>query len=162
MAFEVPKNVIPSQIVSGGQTGVDRGALDAALSLDWPCGGWCPKGRRAEDGPIAADYPVRETDSKNYAQRTRWNVRDSDGTLILCSGPLTAGTSLTRKFAVELEKPFLIVDLVREPDAATVAEWIESNRIHVLNVAGPRESSVPGIHGLATDYLRTLLLRCSG
>jgi len=162
VTFKVPNQVIPSQIVSGGQTGVDRAALDAALSLDWPCGGWCPKGRRAEDGPISAEYPVQETDSKNYAHRTRWNVRDSDGTLILCSGPLTGGTSLTRKFAVEHEKPFLIVDLDQEPDATTVAEWIESNRIRVLNVAGPRESSVPGIQSLATDFLRTLLLQCSG
>jgi hypothetical protein len=162
VTFEVPQGVIPSQIVSGGQTGVDRAALDAALSLDWPCGGWCPKGRRAEDGRISADYPVQETESKNYAHRTRWNVRDSDGTLILCSGPLSSGTSLTRKFAVELEKPFLIVDLAEKPTAATVAEWIESNRIQVLNVAGPRESSVPGIHALATVFLRTVLLRCSG
>ena len=101
-----------------------------------------------------------ETDSRNYAHRTRLNVKDSDGTLILCQGPLTGGTSLTRKFAVELNRPYVVIDLSQNADPAEVAEWIESNRIGVLNVAGPRESSVPGIHDLATSFLRSVLLRC--
>ena len=161
MTPDVHPDILPQRIVSGGQTGVDQAGLDAAMSLDWPCGGWCPKGRRAENGTIPAEYPLQETESRNYAVRTRWNVRDSDGTLILCSGRLSGGTSLTRKLAVELEKPHLIIDLAGEPDAVTVVDWIESNRIQVLNVAGPRESSVPGIHDLATDFLRTVLLKCT-
>lgn len=159
---ELSPDILPQQVVSGGQTGVDQAGLDAAMSLDWPVGGWCPLGRRAEDGRIPPEYPLQETDSRNYAVRTRMNVQDSTGTLILCSGRLSRGTSLTRKFAVELEKPYLIIDLADEPDTVTVVDWIQSNRIHVLNVAGPRESSVPGIHDQATEFLRTVLLKCTG
>src|SRR3989442_2721366 len=85
----------PVEIVSGGQTGVDRAALDTALALGLPCGGWCPRGRRAEDGPLPTRYPLRETPSSSYPERTVWNVRDSDGTLILHRGRLSGGTALT-------------------------------------------------------------------
>ena len=87
------------RIVSGGQTGVDRAALDVALSLGIPCAGWCPRGRRAEDGPIDARYPLNETPSTSYAKRTEWNVRDSDATLILARLPLGGGTALTERLA---------------------------------------------------------------
>lgn len=153
-------NQFPARIVSGGQTGVDRAALDVALSLGWPCGGWCPRGRRAEDGRIDPEYPLQETESRNYAVRTQLNVAESDGTLILCCGRLTKGTSLTRKLAIQEERPFLVCNLVKKPAATEVAEWIESNRIAVLNVAGPRESSVEGIHQLATAFLRSVLEHC--
>mgnify|MGYP003793290687 CR=1 FL=1 len=87
------------KIVSGGQTGVDRAALDVAMQLGIPVGGWCPRGRRAEDGRIPDSYPLREASSVNYAKRTELNVRDSDGTLILSGGPLTGGTALTESLA---------------------------------------------------------------
>ncbi|PSQ85488.1 MAG: molybdenum cofactor carrier, partial [Bacteroidetes bacterium QH_2_63_10] len=83
------------KIISGGQTGVDRAALDAALAFNVPVGGWCPKGRRAEDGQIPDRYPLEETPSEAYEQRTAWNVRDSDGTLIITDGSLEGGTALT-------------------------------------------------------------------
>ncbi len=89
------------RVFSGGQTGVDRAALDVALDLGFPCGGWCPSGRRAEDGPLKEIYPLKETPSKNYAQRTEWNVRDSDGTLVLHRGSLSGGTAFTIELAEE-------------------------------------------------------------
>ena len=95
-------------IVSGGQTGVDRAALDAAMALGLEVGGWCPKGRRAADGPIPDSYPLTETKCNKYRTRTRWNVRDSDATLILCEGEPTGGTALTVQFCEQLNKPFLI------------------------------------------------------
>jgi len=102
---------MPAQIVSGGQTGVDRAALEVALELGIPCGGWCPKGRLAEDGPISSRYPLQETPSDIYAQRTEWNVRDSDGTLVLTRGRPSEGTAFTIEIAARLKKPYLIIDL---------------------------------------------------
>mgnify|MGYP006174065873 CR=1 FL=1 len=93
-----------ARIISGGQTGVDRAALDAAMAAQYPVGGWCPQGRRAEDGPIPRDYPLRETPSAEYAQRTLWNVRDSDATLVLTPGPITGGTRWTVVKAQELQR----------------------------------------------------------
>lgn len=145
------------QIVSGGQTGVDRAALDAAMALGIPCGGWCPRGRKAEDGELDARYVLRETPSEGYVERTTWNVRDSDGTLILNRGPLVGGTAQTVEDAKRLGKPHLTVDLDRPLPVNIVRGWIADNRIGVLNVAGPRESKAPGIHCLASDFLRELL-----
>src|SRR5262245_50786528 len=93
-----------TKIVSGGQTGADRAALDVALELGLPCGGWCPRGRLAEDGPIASKYPLQETQSRDYPPRTKRNVQDSDGTLILTWGNPDRGTILTAKLAQELGK----------------------------------------------------------
>lgn len=90
---------------------MDRAALDVALELNIPCGGWCPKGRRAEDGRIADKYPLEETPAADYQQRTEWNVRDTDGTLILTIGPVTGGTKLTVEFAQKHKRPCLVVDL---------------------------------------------------
>jgi hypothetical protein len=145
------------EIVSGGQTGVDRAALDIALELGLPCGGWCPSGRRAEDGAIPARYPLRETPSPAYPERTEWNVRDSDGTLILHRGPLRGGTALTLRLARRLGRPALAVDLSAPPRAETVREWLAAERIEKLNVAGPRESEHPGIHDQAAVFLREVL-----
>src|SRR5262245_55320595 len=103
------------EIRSGGQTGVDRAALDVALELGLPCGGWCPRGRRAEDGPIPDHYPLRETRSPAYPVRTRWNVRDSDGTLILTRGRPDRGTLLTEELARDMGKPLLVVGLNEPP-----------------------------------------------
>ena len=141
------------RIVSGGQTGVDRGALDAALALGLPCGGWCPRGRRAEDGPIDPRYPLRETPSADYPQRTVWNVRDSDGTLVLTRGRPRGGTALTLSMAREQGRPFLILDLSSPVDPETVVRWAEEKGISVLNVAGPRESQQPGIQDETRDFL---------
>ncbi|MEW6185996.1 MAG: putative molybdenum carrier protein [Thermodesulfobacteriota bacterium] len=149
--------VIFSKIISGGQTGVDRAALDAALELGIPCGGWCPKGRRAEDGPISLKYPLSETGSPNYPLRTEKNVREADGTCILTNGPLRGGTALTVRFAVELEKPYLIIDLNDHFDPPKVREWGEKNNIKTLNVAGPRESEAPGIHEKAFLAIKSFL-----
>src|SRR6266851_4977853 len=97
-----------AKIISGGQTGVDRAALDVALELGIPCGGWCPKGRRAEDGRIPKRYPLVETPTPAYPVRTEWNVRDSDGTLVLARGQASGGTALTIEFATDYGKPCLV------------------------------------------------------
>jgi hypothetical protein len=144
------------RIVSGGQTGVDRAALDLALELGLPCGGWCPKGRKAEDGPIAPCYPLRETPSDDYAQRTEWNVRDSDGTLVLTVGPPTEGTAFTVAVAARLKKPCLVVDLAEPMQADSVRSWLARHRIKALNVAGPRESKSPGIYQKARTALEKI------
>lgn len=143
----------PQRVVSGGQTGVDRAALDAARELDIPHGGWCPRGRRAEDGRVPAEYALRETATRDYAERTQRNVLDSDGTLILHRGPLTGGTLLTRQLAERCGRPTLLVDLDAPLLPALVRGWCESHAIATLNIAGPRESSAPGIYQKARHYL---------
>lgn len=145
------------RIVSGGQTGVDRAALDVALGLGLPCGGWCPRGRRAEDGVIPERYPLRETPSAAYPQRTEWNVRDSDGTLVLARGRPTGGTALTITLARRMGKPVLLVDLARSADPDVAAAWIVEHDIATVNIAGPREGDNPGIASEAGGFLRRLL-----
>lgn len=148
-----------SKIVSGGQTGVDRAALDVALALGMPCGGWCPRGRGAEDGAIPARYPLQETGSRDYAERTRRNVFDSDGTLILAIGALHGGTLLTAQLAEKIGKPCLVIDLANPQVPGKVHSWFRAYQISVLNVAGPRETQHPGIHALASGFLTELLRR---
>jgi hypothetical protein len=142
------------KIVSGGQTGADRAALDVALQLDIACGGWCPKGRRAEDGPIDGRYPLKETHSASYRMRTEKNVRDSDGTLIFTWQKPKAGTTLTIRFAQKYKKPYFIVDLSEEGDPESAQEWATANQIRVLNIAGLRESECPGIYIRTVDFLK--------
>ena len=144
------------KIISGGQTGVDRAALDAALELGIPCGGWCPKGRRAEDGIIPLRYPLEETSSPDYPQRTEFNIQDSDGTLILAWGPPLGGTLLTLKLARKHHKPYQLIDLSEGGDAMRVRDWIKRSAVQILNVAGPRESEAPGIHARALNFLRQI------
>ncbi len=141
------------KIVSGGQTGADRAALDWALAHGVPCGGWCPKGRRAEDGPIDARYPLMETPSADYAQRTEWNVRDADATVILSLAPvLSGGSRLTRELAERLGKPCL--HLHPGVDALSLlADFLRRHRVRVLNVAGPRASHEPGVYRYVQDVL---------
>jgi hypothetical protein len=136
---------------------VDRAALDVAQALGIAAGGWCPKGRRAEDGVIPACYPLIETTSKDYRDRTRRNVRDANATLILTTGPLTGGTAYTRDCARRLGKPVLVVDLSQRPAARTVRDWLMANGVCVLNVAGPRGSGTSGIHAHARRFLRRVL-----
>ena len=145
------------KIISGGQTGVDRAALDVALELGMPCGGWCPKGRRAEDGLIPAHYPLQETSSSDYRVRTEKNIEESDGTLILTSGPPVGGTALTLKLAKQHHKPYFVVDLVHGGNGARVQEWGRARKIRILNVAGPREGEAPGIYDRAVSFLRKVL-----
>jgi len=149
------------RIVSGGQTGADRGGLDAAAELGLERGGWCPRGRRAEDGVIPAGYPLVETGSPRYEERTEKNVVDSDGTLLVTRGPASGGSALTADLARRHARPLLHVDLAVTPPAAaaaTVRSWLAAQRIAVLNVAGPRASGCPGI---AAD-VRALLLAALG
>jgi hypothetical protein len=143
-------------VVSGGQTGVDRAALDTARALGLPCRGWCPRGRRAEDGPIDPAYPLTETPDEDYAQRTEWNVRDSDGTLVLTRGRPKGGTAFTITVARRLGRPLLVVDLAAAPSPDAVRRWIEAEAVVALNVAGPRESQQPGIGREARGFLERL------
>ena len=121
------------KIISGGQTG-----LDVAIALGIAHGGWCPKGRKAEDGVIPAIYPLQETPKTYCKQRTAWNVRDSDGTLILTRGEPGGGTATTIKLAAAHGKHCLVLDLLTASTPETVRAWIADNRISVLNIAGPR------------------------
>ena len=145
------------KIISGGQTGVDRAALDSAIALDIPHGGWCPAGRRAEDGTIPARYHLVETDAPEYVDRTRKNVEDSDGTLILNSKQLEGGTAATLAFARSLNKPVMVIDLDDPPETDAIRNWLAANRIKHCNVAGPRESKRPGIYRQTCSYLRIVL-----
>lgn len=150
------------KIVSGGQTGVDRAALDIALELGIPCGGWCPLGRLAEDGTIPERYPLRETPTAEYAQRTEWNVRDSDATLILARGRPVGGTAYTIECAERLGKAYLIADMDGTGDPAVVRRWLMLTHIAVLNVAGPREGTVAGSYEKAKEFLFRCLDTASG
>ncbi|NLE39761.1 MAG: molybdenum cofactor carrier [Pirellulaceae bacterium] len=151
------KEARPSRIISGGQTGVDRAALDVAITLGIPHGGWCPRGRLAEDGRIADHYRLDETASADYAARTERNVVDADGTLILHRGRLRGGTFLTHQLAQRHDKPCLTVDLNEPTDPDAAREWLREHEVHTLNVAGPRESQSPGIGDEARRYLIELL-----
>ena len=141
------------RIVSGGQTGVDRGALDAAIALGIEHGGWCPRGRLAEDGPIPARYRLRETDSPDYPARTEQNVIDSDATLILCRGRPSGGTELTLRLAQRHGRPHLVLDLDQSPQPEQLRRWLQQHRVKVVNVAGPRESQSPGIAAQASQFV---------
>jgi hypothetical protein len=150
--------VIPllERVVSGGQTGVDRAALDTALDLGVPCGGWCPAGRLAEDGAIPDRYPLRETESASYPERTARNVRDSDATLILYRKKMRGGTALTARLARHNGRPCLAIE-IGSADPEAVRGWLAAEDVRVLNVAGPRESEAPGIHEEAAALLRRVL-----
>jgi len=150
------------KVVSGGQTGVDRAGLDAAVNAGFPIGGYCPKGRLAEDGTIPEMYPLIEMDTPESYYRTEKNVQESDGTLILNKGDLTDGTRLTHDFTVKYGKPSLIVQLdaqeIVKPEH--VLRWSEAQYISILNVAGPRESKYPGgIYSEAFSYLERVFLK---
>ncbi len=146
-------NLPKSKIVSGGQTGADRTALNWAMKNGIPYGGWCPKGRKAEDGPIDPRYGLEETPSADYFQRTGWNVRDSDGTVIFSvRKPLSGNSAETPEFAIKHRKPYLHLSAVFKDNAAQKLEkWIEENNIRVLNVAGPRASKEPEAYGFANQ-----------
>ncbi len=145
------------RIISGGQTGVDRAALDVAMALGIPHGGWCPRGRAAEDGRIPDRYQLIETDTADYPARTERNVQDSDATLILCRGEPSGGTELTIRLAQQHGYPHWLVDLDATVSPQEVADWLRTRKVRVLNVAGPRESQSPGIALAAAAFLRQVL-----
>lgn len=143
-------------LISGGQTGADRAALDFALAANLPHGGWCPKGRLAEDGPIPPRYMLRETPSANYLQRTEWNVRDTDATVVFAIlSRLTGGTKRTVQFALKHAKPCLVLHLDIAPTeaASALTTWFAEHRIRRLNVAGSRASKAPAIGEFTTRVL---------
>lgn len=164
---------IALKIISGGQTGVDRGALDAALQLGVPCGGWCPSGRLAEDGKIPDRYPVVELPDCGYAERTARNVADSAATLIIAPGPPMGGTYETIERCVEIQRPHLVIDsmsLSVEEATERAMEFVQillspkHSRVGmttVLNVAGPRASQWPQGHDVAQKIVSALLVRLS-
>jgi len=138
-----------TRIISGGQTGADRAALDAAIDSGIEHGGWIPKGRLAEDGPLPEAYRLKETPTAGYPERTEQNVRDSDGTVIFSRGALTGGSKLTAELAQKHDKPHLHVDLnqIHPLKASGLAyRWILTEGVSVLNVAGPRASMAPDIY----------------
>jgi hypothetical protein len=142
-----------TRVIAGGQTGVDRAALDAARVSGVAIGGWCPAGRRAEDGPLDPAYPLTETPEAGYEQRTAWNVRDADATLVLTWGPLEGGTALTVRFLEGEDRPYLLVALDEAPDPERVRAWLRAERVAVLNVAGPRSSKAPAVYAAARAFL---------
>ena len=136
------------RIVSGGQTGADRGGLDAAIELEIPHGGWCPRGRRAEDGRIPSGYELEETESSRYEVRTERNVASSDATVVFTRGAPTGGSALTVAMARKHGKPCLPVDVERvstDDAAARLRAFVLEQQVEILNVAGSRESGAPGL-----------------
>lgn len=146
-----------TKIVSGGQTGVDRAALDYAIDRGIDHGGWCPAGRVAEDGRIDSRYKLSETRVRSYPARTRMNVRDSDATLILYRRPMGTGTALTMRIADEMQKPLLTVCLDDGDPGRVILAWLQEHQPGVLNVAGPRESNQPGIAAEVRQILATVM-----
>jgi hypothetical protein len=152
------------KIISGGQTGVDRAALDAALEAHFPCGGWCPAARQAEDGRIPDHYPLVELPGAGYQERTLKNIMDAQGTAIVYFGDLEGGTAVTAYFCMKKGKPYKLIDgeeISVERAVVLLSDFIEEKAIRVLNVAGPRASRNP----LAYGYTRAVVegvLRGSG
>lgn len=151
------------KIISGGQTGVDRGALDAALAAGFPAGGWCPEGRIAEDGLIPERYPLVELPRAGYRERTRRNVIDSDATLVIYRATLSGGTLETVRSCERAHRPVLLCDAT-SADVTELArsahQFVGANATRVLNVAGPRESGWPGARACAEDIVARLIEMC--
>jgi hypothetical protein len=154
------EKLLLAKIVSGGQTGVDRGALDAALEARFPAGGWCSADCAAEDGPILARYPLRPLPNGGYRARTLRNVLDSDATVILAHGRLTGGTALTRDFCSQHGKPSLVLNALKltpQEAAGKLGTFLEQHQVRTLNVAGPRASHWPDGCQYAHDTIGVLL-----
>jgi hypothetical protein len=150
----------PTKIVSGGQTGADRGGLDAAVELGIIHGGWCPRGRRAEDGVVPAMYRLMETETAAYAERTERNVVEAHATVVFTFGEPEGGSALTLDLARRHRKPHLHLDLARlTPEQASdlLRAWVEKEGVGILNVAGSRESNAPGIQALVREVVAAAL-----
>lgn len=167
------KNVFPSQqlahfskvnqgrmkIISGGQTGADQAALDAAIALNLPYGGWVPKGRKTEIGPLPAHYRMQEMPSARYRDRTERNIISSDATLICSFGPLSGGSALTEALAIRHDRPFLHIDFAQtsaEKASQLMQQWLDTIHPDTLNVAGSRASHEPRIYQAVYDLLYTI------
>ena len=148
------------KIISGGQTGVDRAALDVALEHRIECGGWCPAGRLDEFGKIPDHYPVQELPDGGFAERTLQNVKDSDGTVVIYAAELRGGTDQTVRFCDVLNQPHQLVDASRVTTAEAaklIANFVRTNRIDILNIAGPRQSEWPNGYDYAFSVLNAFL-----
>jgi len=174
-------NFFIAKIISGGQTGADRAGLDASLTAGVAHGGWCPRGRLAEDGPIPDQYELIESESPWYATRTEWNVRDSDATLVFSFGPARGGTGATIGYAKRLHRPWLhlmLENLTDQQAEERIMDWLKNmpkqkslkldsefqskNKNHqnlTLNIAGSRASSSPLIYGRVYEIVLGLLNR---
>ena len=148
------------KIISGGQTGVDRAALDVALRHGIECGGWCPAGRLDEFGKIPDHYPIQELQGGGFTERTLQNVKDSDGTVVIYSVELRGGTEQSVRFCVDLKRPHKLIDASKisaEGAAKLVGDFVDKNKINILNVAGPRESEWPEGYAYASRALDIFL-----
>jgi hypothetical protein len=148
------------KIISGGQTGVDRAALDIALKRGIDCGGWCPVGRLDEFGRIPGQYPLRELEGGGFTERTLQNVKDSDGTVVIYAGKLSGGTKQTVCFRPELGQPHQLIDASKistDEAARSIADFVRKHKIDILNVAGPRQSEWPEGYDYAFRALETFL-----
>jgi hypothetical protein len=153
------------KIVSGGQSGVDRGALDAALAAGFGCGGWCSQDRGAEDGAIAERYPLTPLQGGGSRQRTLKNVQDSDGTAILFHAALAGGSKTARDFCIHEKKPFVVLDatqIVESRAIAAILRFIDEHEIQVLNVAGPRASHWPQGYGFSLSVIGSVIAATAG
>jgi putative molybdenum carrier protein len=152
------------KIISGGQTGVDRAALDAALRHGINCGGWCPAGRLDEFGKIPDNYPIQELKDGGFTERTLQNVKDSDGTVVIYPGELYGGTDQTVRFCLDLKRPHQLIDASKisaEGAAKLIAEFVRENEIGILNIAGPRQSEWTEGYDYASRVLSAFLQRYS-
>jgi hypothetical protein len=152
------------KLISGGQTGVDRAALDLALTQGLGCGGWCPAGRLDEFGRIPDRYPVQELEVGGFTERTLQNVTDSDGTLVIYPHKVAGGTEQTVRFCIELKRPHQLLDgstISTENAAKLIADFVRKNKIGILNVAGPRQSEWPDGYDYAARALDIFLTSCS-
>ncbi|HEY9419202.1 MAG TPA: putative molybdenum carrier protein [Candidatus Udaeobacter sp.] len=148
------------KIISGGQTGVDRAALDVALRHGIKCGGWCPAGRLDEFGKIPDHYPIQELQGGGFTERTLQNVKDSDGTVVIYPVELRGGTQQTVRFCVDLKRRHQLIDASRvgtEDAAELIADFVRKNKIDILNVAGPRQSEWPEGYAYASRALSAFL-----
>lgn len=145
-----------TKIISGGQTGVDRAGLDAAIALNIEHGGYVPKGRKAEDGQVPQKYHMEEMKKGGCPARTKKNIEASDGTVIFCQSRPSTGTKLTVDHAVQIKKPVLVLEIdavSKQAAVGMIREWIARENIEVMNVAGPRQSSAPIVALMAKKIL---------
>lgn len=150
------------KIISGGQTGVDRAALDAALESGVSVGGWCPEGRKAEDGPIAERYPLQELPDGGYKERTLKNVQDSDATIIIYFESISGGTEETLSYCLNEKKPYLLIDgsgITEDSASKRIKQFIDENQISLLNVAGPRASKEQRAYEYTKQVITLMLER---
>ncbi len=143
------------KIISGGQTGVDRAGLDAAIELGLLYGGMIPKGRMAEDGMVPLKYTMTESDNPTYEHRTEQNVLNSDATLILSYLPMNGGTLMTKVHCDKHRKPYMVFNLKNHPKSE-ILDWLQKINPKILNIAGPRESKNPGIYEISKNILLKL------